>query len=152
MARQLHADVEIQAPPERVWEVLTDFDTYREWNPFIVEAEGRAVPGDRLRLRMRPTGGRATTIRPQVLEAETGRRLRWLGRVLVPGLFDGEHRFTIEPLGPGRVRLDQHEEFRGVLAGLLLRFLGEPTLAGFRQMNQALKARAEAPSHTQAPR
>jgi hypothetical protein len=143
MARQLQSDIEIQASPERVWEVLTDFDAYREWNPFIIEAAGQAAPGRRLRLRMRPPGRRPATFRPEVLEAEPGRRLRWLGRLLVPGLFDGEHSFAIEPAAPGRVRLVQHEEFRGLLAPLLLRFLAGPTQAAFQQMNQALRDRAQ---------
>lgn len=150
MARQLRDELEIQASPERVWEVLTDFDAYQEWNPFMVEAEGRAVVGQRLRVRMRPPGRRRpTTFRPRVLEAEPGRRLRWLGRLLAPGLFDGEHRFSIEPAGPDRARLVQEETFGGLLAPLLLRFVAEPTLAGFRQMDQALKARAEQPTPVQ---
>jgi hypothetical protein len=150
MPRQLQAEVEVQASPERVWQVLTDFADYHQWNPFIVRAAGQAVPGGRLELRMRLPGRRATTFRPQVLEAEPGRRLRWLGRLVLPGLFDGEHRFTIEPAGPGRVRVIQEETFRGLVAPLLLAVIGEPTLEGFRRMNQALKARAEEPTHTQA--
>jgi hypothetical protein len=148
MPRQLQAEVEVQASPERVWDVLTDFAAYSQWNPFMVQAAGQAVPGSRLELRMRLPGRRATTFRPQVLEAEPARRLRWLGRLFVPGLFDGEHRFTVEPAGPGRVRVMQHEAFRGLLAPLLLAFIAEPTLEGFHQMNQALQARAEEPTHT----
>ena len=135
---------------ERVWEVLTDFAAYHEWNPFIVQATGTPQPGQRLELKMRPAGRRATRFRPEVLEADPGRRLRWLGRILVPGLFDGEHSFTIQPAGPGRVRLTQHEEFRGLLSPLLLAMIAKPTLESFQQMNQALKARVErqAPSRT----
>jgi uncharacterized protein YndB with AHSA1/START domain len=44
MSRQLRAEVEVEASPERIWEVLTDFAAYRQWNPFIVEGAGRAVP------------------------------------------------------------------------------------------------------------
>src|SRR5688572_29119220 len=104
MAKRLQTDIEIQSTPERVWEILTDFDAYKAWNPFIIQAAGQAVPGQRFQVRMQPPGRRATTFRPEVLEAEPNRRLRWLGHLLVPGLFDGEHRFTIEPLGPDRVR------------------------------------------------
>lgn len=150
MARQLESEVEVQASPERVWEVLTDFAAYPDWNPFIVQAGGRAAPGSRLELRMRLPGRRPTTFRPEVLEAEPARRLRWLGHLLVPGLFDGEHRFTIEPAGPGRARVTQQETFRGLLAPLLLAFIAGPTLEGFRQMNRALEARAEEPTPTQA--
>lgn len=151
MAKQLNAEIEVQASPDRVWEVLTDFAAYHQWNPFIVQATGQAVPGSRLELKMRPSGGRTTTIRPEVLEADPGRKLRWLGRVLVPGLFDGEHSFTLEPAGPGRVRVVQREEFRGLAARPVLAVIGKPTLAGFELMNQALKARVEQPTHTRTP-
>jgi hypothetical protein len=150
MAKQLHAEVEIQATPDRVWEVLTDLAAYHEWNPFIVQAAGRAVPGGRLELHMRLLGRRPTTLRPEVLEADPARRLRWLGRLLVPGLFDGEHSFTLQPTAPGSTRLTQHEEFRGLLAPLLLAMIAKPTLAAFHQMNDALRTRAEQPTRTQA--
>jgi hypothetical protein len=148
MAKQLHAEIEIEATPDRAWEVLTDFAAYHDWNPFIVQAAGQPVPGTRLELHMRLSGRRPTTIRPEVLEADPAHRLRWLGRLLLPGLFDGEHTFTLQPAGPGRTRLTQHEEFRGLLAPLVLRLIAKPTLASFHQMNQALKARAEQPAHT----
>ena len=148
MAKQLHTEVEIEASPDRVWEILTDFAAYHDWNPFIVQAAGQPVPGTRLELHMRLSGRRPTTIRPGVLEADPAHRLRWLGRLLVPGLFDGEHTFTLRPAGPGRTRLTQHEEFRGLLAPLVLKLIAKPTLASFHQMNQALKARAEQPART----
>jgi hypothetical protein len=150
VSRTLQADIEIQATPDQVWEVLTDFTGYRDWNPFIVEASGTPRPGQRLELHMRLPGRRPMTFRPEVLDADPGRKLRWLGRLLLPGLFDGEHSFTIEPIGPERVRLTQHEEFRGLLAPLLLVRIGEPTLAGFHQMNQALKVRVEQPTATRS--
>ena len=150
MARRLHSEIEIQASPDRVWETLTDFAAYPDWNPFIVQAAGQPVPGSRLELQMRLPGRRPMTFRPEVLEATRARRLRWLGHLLVPGLFDGEHSFTVDPMGAERVRLTQQEEFRGLLVPLLLAFIGKPTQEGFHQMNQALKTRVERPSHTEA--
>ena len=150
MTRRLQAEIEIQASPDRVWQTLTDFAAYPDWNPFIVRAAGQPVPASRLELRMRLPGRRPTAFRPTVLEATPTHRLRWLGHLFVPGLFDGEHTFTIDPLGPDRVRLSQQEEFRGLLAPLVLAFIGKPTQEGFQQMNQALKTRVEHPSHTEA--
>jgi hypothetical protein len=146
MAKQLRTQIDVDATPERVWQVLTDLAAYPRWNPFIVRAEGDARPGERLTLRMQPAGGRAITFRPTVLEADPGRRLRWLGHLLVNGLFDGEHSFTIEPLGEGRARLVQQEDFRGLLVPLMARSLDRRTLPAFEQMNQALKRRAEQPA------
>ena len=151
MAKELQAEVDIDASPDRVWEILTDFAAYHDWNPFIVQAAGQAVPGSRLELHMQLPGRRPTTFRPEVLEADPARRLRWLGRLLVPGLFDGEHSFTLQPVGLGRTRLTQHEEFRGLLAPLVPKLIAKPTLASFHQMNQALKARAEQPTHAATP-
>jgi hypothetical protein len=152
MARQLHSEIEIQASPDRVWEILTDFAAYPDWNPFIVQAAGQPAPGRRLQLRMRLPGRRPMIFRPKVLEATPARRLRWLGHLFVPGLFDGEHAFTIDPLGADRVRLTQQEEFRGLLAPLVLAFIAKPTQKGFHQMNHALKTRVEHPTHTDATR
>ena len=44
--------------------------------------------------------------------------------------------------------MTQHEAFRGLLARLLLAFIATPTLEGFHQMNQALLARVEEPTHS----
>jgi len=143
MAKQLRTEIEIEATPERVWQVLTDFAAFPEWNPFMTRAEGTARRGERLTIRMQPDGGRAMTFRPTVLEAEPNRHLRWVGRVVVPGVFDGEHSFSIERVGEGEVRLIQQEEFRGILVPLMARSLDRNTLPAFEKMNHALKRRAE---------
>src|SRR5436309_9656686 len=122
MAKQLRTEIDIDATPERVWQILTDFAAYPQWNPFLTSASGTPVTGARLTVRMQPEGGRAMTFRPTVREAVPQRRLRWLGRLLLPGIFDGEHSFTIEPRDGG-VRLVQQEKFRGVLVPLLARSL-----------------------------
>ena len=38
---RLQAEIEIDAPPERVWQVLTDFAAYSEWNPFVLSVVGQ---------------------------------------------------------------------------------------------------------------
>ncbi len=145
MAKQLRTHVDIHATPERVWQVLTDFAAYPQWNPFMTRASGSPRRGERLTIRLQPVGGRGMTFRPTVLEADPGRRLRWLGHLLVTGVFDGEHSFTIQPLGQGQVRLVQQEDYRGLLVPLLARSLDRRTLPAFERMNQALKRRAEQP-------
>jgi hypothetical protein len=142
--KQLDTQIEIDAPAKRVWEVLTDFASYPQWNPFIRHISGRPAPGERLQARLAPPGGRAMTFKPKVLTAEPNRELRWLGHLLLPGLFDGEHSFTIEPLEENRVRFIQQEAFKGLLVPLFARSLETNTQQGFEEMNHALKERAEA--------
>jgi hypothetical protein len=76
--RELRAEIEIGAPPERVWQVLTDFGAYPEWNPFIRSIEGEPRVGSRLKVRIQPPGARAMTFRPTVRAAKPARELRWL--------------------------------------------------------------------------
>ena len=141
--KELRTEIEIQASAERVWQLLTDFPSFPQWNPFIRKATGNIRVGERLEVNIQPSGASAMTFRPTVLKVEPNRELRWLGHLLVPGLFDGEHFFTIEPLGEGRVRFTQREVFTGLLVPLLARGLDTDTWRGFEEMNLALKTRAE---------
>ena len=143
MSKELVDSVDIDAPAGTVWEVLVDFARYPAWNPFIVSAEGDVEVGGRLTLRMQPAGGSPVTVRPTLVEVAEGRRLRWLGRLGVRGLFDAEHVFTIEPNGAGGSRLEQREDFRGLLVPFFAGSLDRGTLPAFRAMNTALKDRAE---------
>ena len=138
----LHREIDIDAPPERVWAVLTDFERYPEWNPFVTGLAGVPETGTRLRVRLSPPGGRGITLKPWVTAVEDARTFEWLGRLLVPGIFDGRHRFELAPT-PAGTRFTQHETFTGVLVPLLARSLDTHTLTGFDQMNAALKSRVE---------
>jgi hypothetical protein len=140
--KKLHTEIEINATPEKVWDVLTDFASYAEWNPFVTSAAGKAAVGERLQVRMNPPGGRAATFRPTVTEAQAPMRLEWLGKLLFKGLFDGRHRFQIGATSGG-TNFIQSEEFTGVLVPLLARSLDGPTREGFELMNRAIKERAE---------
>jgi hypothetical protein len=144
MRHELHTEIDIDAAPDTVWSILTDLEKYHEWNPFIVESSGDVVPGNTLVNRMQPPGGKAVTFRPTVTTVEPARVLEWLGRLGVPGVFDGRHRFGLEPTPSGGTRVLHTERFRGVLVRPFRKSLDTGTLTGFEAMNAALKSRAEA--------
>ena len=83
------------------------------------------------------------TFEPTVVALAQERELRWRGRLLVPGLLDGEHAFRLEER-VGGCRLRQAERFSGILVPLFGAGLPEATRRGFEAMNAVLKARAEA--------
>ncbi len=141
--KEIRNEIKIEAPAEAVWKALTDFESFRDWNPFMRPVVGTASVGAELRVQIRPPGGRAMAFRPKVTVAAANRELRWKGRLWIPGLFDGEHIFEIEPLGPGRVKLVQREVFSGLLVPFLAKSIDQTQL-GFEEMNRALKERVEA--------
>jgi len=140
---ELRTEIEIQAPIEKVWQHLTDFDNFPIWNPFITEAKGEITLGSQLEVLIQPAGGKALTFKPKVIRLDKNRELRWLGRLIISGLFDGEHIFTIEPITTNRVRFVQREIFSGLLVSLFTKDLNTKTKQGFEVMNQALKQLAE---------
>ena len=142
-SHQLQTEIDIAATPERVWSILTNFSAYPDWNPFIRSIRGAPEQGARLEVRIQPSGTKGMTFRPTVLAAIRAQELRWLGRFLVPGLFDGEHRFTIHPIADGKIRFRQSELFSGLLVPMFRSSLDRDTKRGFEEMNQALKLQAE---------
>ncbi|WP_328640065.1 SRPBCC domain-containing protein [Streptomyces canus] len=152
--------IEINAPAAEVWKVLTDLAAYSDWNPFIREASGDVTVGQRLTLRMFPADGKPMTFRPRVLAADPGVELRWIGHFVLPGIFDGEHRFTLTTTATGGTELLQAEKFSGLLVPFTAKTISA-TRQNFAALNQALKTRAEslsqpnpapAPTATDQPR
>src|ERR1700742_1628720 len=96
MQREIQSQIDIDAPPEAVWAVLADTAAYPEWNPFLRRLSGELREGAKLEVEIAPPGARAMTFKPTVLAADEGRELRWLGRLIAPRVFDGEHRLRLE--------------------------------------------------------
>ncbi len=143
VAHDLDTEIEIDAPAEAVWAILTDLASSPAWNPSITAAQGAIAVGERLVVQLEPPRGRRIALEPIVTEVDPGRSVESLGRLAVPGAFDGRHRFELVPDGDV-TRLIQMEHVTGVLVPLLEHSLDTATLAGFDAMNAALKARAEA--------
>ncbi|MGY1667134.1 SRPBCC family protein [Geodermatophilus sp. SYSU D00696] len=146
MTAELRTFVDFDATPERVWHVLTDLPAYAEWNPFVTRAEGAVVVGSRLSVSVPPANPLVDPRpRPTVLEVVPLRRLRVrsrLDRLRIPGLFTVELTMTLTD-HDGGVRLWWQDEFRGLLAPLLIRSLNRHRLAAFHGMTAALKSRVE---------
>jgi hypothetical protein len=140
----------IQSQPDVVWQILTGFGAYPDWNPFITQASGDIQVGQRLTLTIVPPGGGGMTFRPRVTAFEHGHVLEWSGTLGIPGLFDGRHTFILEP-SAGGTTLTQKEAFTGLLVPLSARMLLR-TKRGFKNMNDALQNRADSlPATTVRP-
>jgi hypothetical protein len=139
--KTMSATIDIAAPPARVWAVLTDFGSYPDWNPLFREATGTIEVGQRITLRsVHPANGRLMTVKPTIIAAEQDKELAWASRL--PGVISGEHKFTLCESGSG-TRLVQSESFGGLLARTASGTMTN-TEAAFRDLNEAIKRRAEA--------
>ncbi len=135
---KIETQVTIHATPEKVWGILTDFKRYPQWNPFIKSIEGNVAVGNTIKISLPDM-----TFSPQVLVFEENQELKWLGKLFLKGIFDGEHRFLLEKLPNGDTLFTHSEAFSGFLVPLLKNKLENNTRAGFEAMNQQLKIQAE---------
>jgi len=138
--KEIRTEIGIGASPARVWQVLTDFAGYPEWNPFIRKIEGQPVEGTKLHIHITTPAGVKREYSPKVTRVVAERELRWLGKM--PGLLSGEHIFVIEPAGDG-VHFVHREVFGGLLTSFFGASLDNDVKKGFEEMNAALKKKAE---------
>jgi hypothetical protein len=137
---QLRTEIDIDAPAREVWEVLTNFRAYPEWNPFITSVRGKPRVGQTLEVVLSPPRSREMKFTPEVLRVDPFVELRWRGVLYFDWLFVGEHFFQLKEIDARRTRLVHGEDFSGWLAKIIS-FTN--TTRGFVFMNQALKKRVE---------
>lgn len=110
---ELQVELVLPAPPERVWEVLSEFDRYSTWNPYL-SMEGKSALNARVRIQSSAREGRPpkTTYmkvsrfaRPNVLELRNG----------VPLLTESVRFFHLFPV-EGRTLLKHGVRFTGAMS------------------------------------
>jgi hypothetical protein len=143
MAKEIKSQIIINASPEKVWAVLVDFENYPNWNTFIRSISGEVKVGNIIKAHIQPPEGKGMTFKPKVLVYNTNEELRWIGHLLFPGLFDGEHVFELMDNGNGTTIFIQRENFRGILVPFFKTMLEVNTKNGFDLMNKELKKRVE---------
>lgn len=145
MDKRIKTEIIINASKEKLWVLLTNFNGYPNWNPFIRSIEGELKQGGRLKNTLQ-NGEKTMVFKPIVLEVVPFHSFSWLGSLWVKGLFDGRHYFCIEEIAPNQVKLIHGEDFSGILSTAILKQVGEDTRKNFVDMNQALKQLAESDS------
>ena len=106
------AAIEIAAPPERVWEVLTRFAGWPTWNPDVkwMRFDGPLASGTQFRWKAGPGSILSTLDR-----VEPPRYISWHGKTLT---IDAYHQWWLEPRDGG-THVRTEETFSGTLARLL---------------------------------
>jgi hypothetical protein len=143
MQRAVEHRIGVQAPAEVVWEVVSDFEGWAQWNPLYRKAEGVMKVGSTLVLEQHLPGQPPTVIQPIVQDWVPYEQLHWRSSRL-GGFVTAIRYLEIESMGPANATFSNGELFMG----LLLRFVGRDERrrlkAAFTQMGEAVRDRAEA--------
>ncbi len=139
----IETSIIINASTNEVWRILMDFESYPSWNPFIKKISGDAQKRGRLKVLLSKANGGTMQFKPRVQAVQKAHFFQWLGHLLIPGLFDGTHYFRLEAMPNNKTRFVHGETFKGILAKWFIKKHGVDTQQGFKDMNEALKNRAE---------
>ena len=140
--KEIRTEIIINANVDKVWAILTDFDSYPNWNPFMKYFKGIPKEGNKIEVKMVPPNSKGMIFKPTILKIIPNKEFRWLGHTFISGLFDGEHIFELISNNDRTTTFIQREKFYGILVPLLKNSL-DNTKAGFDEMNKKIKEISE---------
>lgn len=138
--RSIRTEILLDAKQEDAWEILTNFDEYKEWNPFISFIEGKLATGNKLKVVLKQNSSSELKISPTVIEVVEGESFSWIGHLGIPYIFTGTHSFSLQYNGNKELFLIHSEKFQGILVWPLYSIISY-TINSFNSMNIALKKR-----------
>jgi hypothetical protein len=140
--KQIETEILIKAKPERVWDILANFEDHPKWNPFIRSITGKKEVGEKITVTLQPPNSSSMTIKPVILAFNPGNEFRWKGKLGIRGIFDGEHYFKLIEQGKVETKFIHGEKFKGIMVPLVGKTLNK-TEEGFELMNRSLKEESE---------
>ena len=142
--QEIKTDIEILAPPSKVWPILTDINKWQDWSPIIKESRGEASVGSELTIAMigKEEGEDGPIYNPIITELNEPKQLRWRAHMLTDFIFTNYKVLELEETSSG-TRLIHKEMFKGLLAPIFCGQMEEGVPPMLNAMNRALKEIAE---------
>ena len=141
---EIKTEIEIEAPIEKVWAILTDFNNWQGWNPTVKRTSGEAKLGSKLDITMRSKGPKdGPTYKPIITELEAPKHFRFRASMLSSILMRNEKLCQLERSSDGNTKLTHSEFFSGLMPRLMCAKLESGVPIMLKMMNKALKKKAE---------
>lgn len=135
-------EVTIQASAATVWEVITDFARYGDWNPFVLQCKSSLQPGEAIDMKV------ALMSRPQqqreyIKSCDAGRGFVYCMKPFPVGALSSLRSHDIQPDGDTSCTYRSHFQLEGWMMPVVRGLLGKRLEAGFEGMTEAIRDRAE---------
>lgn len=137
--KELTTELSLEAPVARIWELLSDFALYPEWNPLFPKAKGSMNVGESFELDVQLPGIDRFAIRPTMEAVEQESRICWQSSMVSKGVLRWTFAIELIPDQSGKLRFVQRSEFKGVLAPLFAFAMTKPVAEGMEELNLAVK-------------
>jgi hypothetical protein len=138
----VRAEIDIDAPIDRCWQILVDLDHYEAWNPFTPRVESTLRVGDPIHLHVRMSGERLMH-RVETVTRNQPHTLGWGTKMGGGFLLSAERIQVLTAIDEDRTRYMTQDSFTGWLRPLVLGLYGKAMERGFADCAMGLKKAAE---------
>lgn len=142
--QKITTEIEISAPPSKVWSILTNINKWQEWSPIISYSQGEASVGSKLSITMmgKEEGKDGPKYNPKITDLNEPNYFRWRAHMMTGFVFTNDKIFELEETKTG-TRSIHTETFKGLLAPIFRSKMEKGVPPMLNSMNKALKELAE---------
>jgi len=142
--QEIRTEIEIAAPPAKVWSILTDISKWQDWNPVINKSSGTAAIGSELNITMcgKEDGKDGPNYSPTVTKLEEAKKFSWRATMMAGFIFTNGKIIELEETSSG-TRLVHKETFSGMMAAMMRGQMEKGVPPMLNKFNNALKELAE---------
>lgn len=138
---RVQASIIIEASPEKVWSVLTDFEKLNEWSSSFQNLSGYFNKGGQIEVVFKAPFGGDTTMKKFLFLFKEKQIFGWTG-VFLMGMKD-YHKHSLKELPNGNTEFTQTDRVSGGMSFLLGGMLEKQMQKGYNVFNEELKNRVE---------
>jgi hypothetical protein len=142
--QEIKTEIDISAPPSKVWSILSDIEQWQAWSPIINASKGETAVGSKLHITMagKEQGKNGPSYEPTIIELSEPDYFHWRAHMLAGFIFTNDKIFKLEATETG-TRLTHIETFKGLLAPVFCGQMEKGVPPMLNSMNAALKELAE---------
>lgn len=141
---EIRTEINIAAPPEKVWAVLLDINSWHDWSPIINHSSGDAVLGSTLSITM--IGEKeyqdGPEYNPIITQLDAPNYFHWQAVMMARFVMANDKVFELEATPTG-TRLVHKELFKGMIVPIFCNKFDENIPPMLNAMNEALKDHVE---------
>ena len=133
--KSVKAEIIIPSSPDTVWQVLTDVESYAEWNPVFVLKSGELKQGKKVTYQVTEAKSKSAVISAKVKKIVPNKLINQSGGLW--GVITFDHTYTLTEVGQA-TKVTIFEEYTGIYVN----FWDESSIASqYKKLALALKAR-----------
>ncbi len=134
---EIRTEITINTSAEQAWQLLTNFDNYSNWHPYILKVDGEVELKEKIKVTTIDADSTTDQFSAFILEFDPNKQLAWGGSLGF--IFSARHYFIIEPISDNKILFIQGEYWHGLFGKNYGKKIYLETYQKFIAMNEKMK-------------